>query len=253
MRYIITESQLKVIQEQITGQQEKDKAGNPLYVNGKRRQSLPYQINDLQKNFLEEALANSSKKMPLYISKVRPGVLVQLQGLGLKPQNNPTFFKKNLDNMDLTNTFTTRMYFLNGMGKDTMIDSIDGTFYLGCGKSDATAEEILNLVKQGQCANISYKDGETNKMKLADAYLSLRQLVNAKSLVALFSRAANVEESTMAINYLLNSLQNEANPEDEFVGDDTKNQGDAWGMTPNQRYSPSYDEIKKLYAPEVTK
>ena len=155
--------------------------------------------------------------------------------------------------MDLTNSFTARMYFLNGIGKDAMIDVMDSTFYLGCGKPGATVEEVLNSVKQGQCANISYQDGQSEKTKLADAYISLRQLVNAKNLVALLSRAANVEENTMAINYILNSLQNEANPEDVYVGDDLKNKTDEWGMTPNKRYSPSYEEIKKIYAPEVTK
>lgn len=256
MRYIITESQLSIIKEQIVNQgqqQQKDKAGNPLYINGKRRQSVSYQINDLQKDFLEEALVNNSKKVPVYISKVRPGALVQLQGLGLKSQNNTTFFKKNLDNMDLTNTFTTRMYFLNGIGKDGIIDVIDNTFYLGCGKTETTAEEMLNSVRQGKCNNISYKDGETTKTKLVDIYVSLRQMVDAKNLVALLSRVAKVNDNVMAVNYLMNFLNDSANPEDVYVGDNTKDQADEWGVTPNKKYSPAYEELKKLYTPELTK
>jgi hypothetical protein len=239
MRYIITESQLSTI---INEQNAKP-----------RQQSVASTINDLQKRFLEEALENSSKKIPMYISKVRPGALIQLQGLGLKQQNNPDFFKRNLENKALTNSFTTRMYFLNGIGKDGIIDVIDNTFYLGCGKTETTPEEILNSVRQGKCANISYQDGQTTKTKLVDAYVSLRQMVDAKNLVALLSRVAKVNENVMAVNYLMNFLNDSANPEDVYVGDNTKDQTDEWGVTPNKRYSPAYEELKKLYTPELTK
>jgi len=239
MRYIITESQLLTI--------IKEQNATP------RKQSVSSTINDLQKRFLEEALENSSKKIPMYISKIRPGVLIQLQGLGLKPQNNPDFFKRNLENKGLTNSFTTRIYFLNGIGKDGIIDVIDNTFYLGCGKTETTPEEMLNSVKQGKCRNILYQDGETTKTKLVDAYISLRQIINAKNLVTLLSRAANVDENIMAVNYLMRFLNNDANPEDVYVGDNTKDQPDEWGVTPNKRYYPSYEELKKIYTPEITK
>jgi hypothetical protein len=239
MKYIITESQLLTI--------IKEQNAKP------RQQSVASTINDLERKFLDEALENSSKKIPMYVSKVRPGVLIQLQGLGLKQQNNPDFFKRNLENKALTNSFTTRMYFLNGIGKDGIIDVIDNTFYLGCGKTETTPEEMLNSVRQGKCANISYQDGQTTKTKLVDAYVSLRQIIDAKNLVTLLSRAANVNENVMAINYLMKFLNDSANPEDAYVGDNTKDQADEWGVTPNKRYSPSYEELKKLYTPEIIK
>jgi hypothetical protein len=145
------------------------------------------------------------------------------------------------------------MYFLNGIGKDGIIDVIDNTFYLGCGKPETTPEEILNSVRQGKCNNISYKDGETTKTKLVDIYVSLRQMVDAKNLVALLSRVAKVNENVMAVNYLMNFLNDSANPEDVYVGDNAKDQTDEWGVTPNKRYSPAYEELKKLYTPELTK
>jgi hypothetical protein len=237
MRYIITESQLLTI--------IKEQNAKP------RQQSVASTINELQSNFLYEALENNSKKIPMYVSKVRPGVLVQLQGLGLKPQNNPDFFKRNLDNKSLTNSFSTRMYFLNGIGKDGVVESIDNVYYFGCGKTESTPEQMLNSVRQGKCANISYQDGETTKTKLADLYVSLRQMVDVKNLVALLSRAANVNDSVMAVNYLMKFLNDSANPEDVYVGDNTKDQADEWGVSPSQRYSPSYEELKKIYTPEI--
>jgi hypothetical protein len=237
MKYIITESQLLTI--------IKEQNAKP------RQQSVASTINDLQSKFLDEALENNSKKIPMYVSKVRPGVLVQLQGLGLKPQNNPDFFKRNLENKALTNSFSTRMYFLNGVGKDGVVESIDNVYYFGCGKTESTSEQMLNSVRQGKCANISYQDGETTKTKLADLYVSLRQMVDVKNLVALLSRAANVNENVMAVSYLMKFLNDSANPEDVYVGDNAKDQKDEYGVSPSQRYSPSYEELKKIYTPEI--